>query len=991
MSNHYKTVKSACLAVGMTFLTVCILLGIPTKTFAQSCNVSAGGNQSMCANDLPIQLYGDAETSNPVFSWSTNGDGTFDDASSPTPFYTPGPNDVANQGVQLTLSVTCDAGSSSDIMTLAIISNPNPIISGGITVCLGSTIDAGAGYDSYFWQWNGDQNFSGGTGTSETQAISGSDTYYLTVGLDGCYGYTSTYIIAEGGTFNFVSSGAPYCESSTIDFSLDGTNPYDMYQMYLDGNIYGSPYLPDPNGGSIDFGNQLWDAGTYTVSSYYCNTLMNGSYTVTQDPNPVIIGGPVVCLGSTIDAGSGYDSYFWQWNGDQNFDGGTGTDELQEIPGSDTYYLTVDLNGCYGYASTYIIAEGGTYNFSASGAAFCDGNTIDFSLDGTNPFDMYQLYLDGNSYGSPYLPDPNGGSIDLGNQTWDAGTYTVASYFCNTSMNGITTIVQGPEAGITPDGPTTICSSQGYVVFNASPGGNNYSYSWTTPDNYTTSNPYCWANETGLYSVVVTDQNSGCTSSTTQGFVVNTSPTPSIAASGATTFCAGGSVILDAGTYSSYTWSSNSTSHSITANTSGTYSVSVTDGNGCTGTASSSVTVNALPSPTITGAPTFCQGTTDILDAGSYTSYHWNSDATTRSINVATTGTYSVSVTDNNGCSGVSTKSVSVTSFLNPVITGISSACSGTAISLGISSQYSTYNWSNGSTTSSASVSTTGTYYVTVTSGTCNGSAHYSVSFLSSPTPIISAMGISTYCSGSGSVTLSSNSFPAYHWNTNATTGSIVVTQGNSGTYSVTVSSSNGCTGSSSIVVSSACNTPLIAATPTTNIAATSAMANWILPTCYYGFTIRISKHNLNNWTSYNLSTNSHYSFSQLTKNTSYDWQIRTNCNASLSNVSSWSAIQTFTTAARLEDGETESFGTSFNTFPNPATDQLNIVFNSDNEEGYVIRLMDITGRIITSANGNSVVGENQYQMNLSQVSKGVYMVVLQNGTGLIQNKIIVQ
>src|SRR5205814_711828 len=115
----------------------------------------------------------------------------------------------------------------------------------------------------------------------------------------------------------------------------------------------------------------------------------------------------------------------------------------------------------------------------------------------------------------------------------------------------------------------------------------------------------------------------------------NPLPSATIGASGATTFCAGGSVTLTASSASSYLWSNGATTQSITVNANGDYSVTVTGGNGCSATsAATSVTVNPLPSPAISasGATTFCAGGNVTLTASSASSYLWSNGATTQSI-----------------------------------------------------------------------------------------------------------------------------------------------------------------------------------------------------------------------------------------------------------------------------------------------------------------------------------------------------------------------
>ena len=147
-----------------------------------------------------------------------------------------------------------------------------------------------------------------------------------------------------------------------------------------------------------------------------------------------------------------------------------------------------------------------------------------------------------------------------------------------------------------------------------------------------------------------------------QSVTVNTNANPVITPGGPTNFCTGGSVSLNAGSYSSYLWSVNSAiTQTINVSTTGIYSVTVTNGNGCTGTTYQSVTVSANLTPVITpnGPTTFCQGSSVTLNPGSYSSYSWNSNnATTQTINASTTGTYSVTVLNSSGCSGVASQQI---------------------------------------------------------------------------------------------------------------------------------------------------------------------------------------------------------------------------------------------------------------------------------------------------------------------------------------------
>ncbi len=430
----------------------------------------------------------------------------------------------------------------------------------------------------------------------------------------------------------------------------------------------------------------------------------------------------------------------------------------------------------------------------------------------------------------------------------------------------------------------------------------------------------------------------------------------------------------------SYTW------NNTTYTSSGTYSYITPNAAGCDSIATLHLTINPLPNVTAANVGG-CTGSSIALSG--------SPAGGTFSISSPYTGpstTYTYSYTNGNGCSNTSTAATITVSqqITNLTITGPTSVCAGGNATLTTGAAYGAYLWSTGATTQSINVSTTGTYYVTVTNGgCCTAVAQKSVTVTVAPIPAILASNLSNLCGGGNANLNVGATFPAYAWSTGATTQGIVINTG--GNYIVTVTNTNGCTGTSSQLVSSSCNLPTFPATATTNIAATTAMGNWIQPTCYYGYSVRISKLGQNNWTTYTIIPNSHYTFSQLTHNTTYEWQIRTNCNASGTINSGYSSSQIFTTLARMVNVEAENNISSFNAYPNPAKDLLTISFSADKKDVYYIRLMDATGRLVYSNNYSASIGENQYQLHLSDLSNGIYLMELQNGSSIVQKKIVIE
>lgn len=360
----------------------------------------------------------------------------------------------------------------------------------------------------------------------------------------------------------------------------------------------------------------------------------------------------------------------------------------------------------------------------------------------------------------------------------------------------------------------TCSSADGSADVSISGGVAPYTYLWST--GATTNN----INNVIADSYVVTVTGStGCTSVDT--LVVGATASPISLSSSSTDASCGvndGSVSVTASNGNmpySYLWSNGSTTASVTGLGSGTYNVTVVDDDGCDATASETVSVPSGPSATAALTPVGCFGGNDgVINAtvtGGTTpySYLWSNGATTEDISGLTAGTYSGTITDDNGCTfAVSNLVVSEPALLTLSASGTDVTCNGDgdgAVSLTVAggTPLYSYSWSNGATTQNLTGLSGGVYSATVTDeNSCTANSSVTVSEPSAISVTASSNDVTCNGDGDGSIDLAvtGGTTPySYNWNNGAVTEDLNNLSG--GIYSGTISDDNGCTVSASVTI----------------------------------------------------------------------------------------------------------------------------------------------------------------------------------------------
>jgi parallel beta-helix repeat protein len=584
--------------------------------------------------------------------------------------------------------------------------------------------------------------------------------------------YTGTGTFTEtAGTYTYTVTDANGC-SATASATVSQPTQLTASAIATDAACNGGAgsVVVSATGGTSPYtgtGTFTETAGTYT----YTVTDANGcsataSATVSQ---PTQLTASAIATDAACNGGTG--SVVVSANGGTSPYTGTGT--FSETAGTYTYTVTDD-NGCSATASATVGQAGSLVVSTVSTDAACNGGTgsVDVSATGGT---------------SPYT--------GTGTFTETAGTYTYTVTDDNgCSATASTTVSQPTQLTASAIATDAACNGgAGSVVVSANGG--------TSP--YTGTGTF---NETaGTYTYTVTDAN-GCSATASATVSQPTQLTASAIATDAACNGGAGSVVVSAtGGTSPYTGTGTFTE------TAGTYTYTVTDDNGCSATASATVGQPSILSASSMVSSVTCHsgsnGSINVTTTGGKTpyTYVWSNGATTEDLSGVSTGTYVVTVTDDNGCSTVTlSANVSQPAAFNTFASVTNAGCAQNdgAINLTVSGatpEYS-YIWSNGNTIQDPSGLSAGTYAVTI-SDTNGCSTTTSASITALPLPSISMAATSCFA-GSGIITVTASGTGLTYSIGGASQNSNVFNNVANGNYTVVVTNSSGCTASKNVTVS---------------------------------------------------------------------------------------------------------------------------------------------------------------------------------------------
>ncbi len=722
------------------------------------------------------------------------------------------------------------------------------------------------------------------------------------------------------------------------------------------------------------------DTATHSVS---VNSL---SVTVTPSGPTTFCAGNNVTL--SADTGTGY-TYQW-YNGTTAISGVTNSSYLATSAGSYKVTLTI-ATGCAFTSATTTVTINSLPNASITAAGtttFCAGSSVALNATAVSGY-VYQWYNTGAAIS---------GATTASFSATASGSYKV--YVTNTATGCsdstatpiVVTVNPLPSNTISASGALTFCTGDN-VTLTAATG---YTYQWyngATAISGETNNSY-FATASGNYKVTITAASGCSNTSAVTSVTVNPLPTTTISATGATTFCTGGSVALSATSVAGYNyqWSnsgtniSGATTSAYTATTNGSYKVRITNtATGCMDSTASPVvvTVNPLPSNTITasGALTFCPGANVTFSAATGSGYTWQwysgasatSGATHSTFTATTAGNYKARITNSFGCSDtsavytVSLYSAPTATITPAVSTGI---CYGdTATLTATSGSGYTYQWYIGATPISGATNTIyrtttlANYSVRVTNSTgCVANSPVTAVVYAGPAATIT--GSTLFCAGGTTLHTTTGTGFSWQWYNGstpisaATTSSYYVTV--TGTYKVRVSNATGCASMSAPVTVTDILLPYIVAGGATTFCQGSSVTMTINTAGATGSTPVIYQWK-RNFINISGATNGSYTATTGGSYTCYE-NIGGSCIATTPAVGLTMIDCSLGTSPQPSPKEREVL-----LWPNPTSKELTI----NNGTGCDIGLSDIIGKEVLHA---AIVSDKQV-LDISDLPNGIYFV----------------
>lgn len=705
---------------------------------------------------------------------------------------------------------SCGASPSQTFAVTANTVPPQPaVISGSTPICFNSTnvysINPVTTATSYTWTLP-----SGWSGTSTSTSISATSNAtsgnISVVAVNACGNSTArTYSVTVTPAPSqpvAISGLTTICAANTTTYSITAVSGATGYTWTLPSGWSGSSTT---NSIAATAGST---SGTISVTAdNACGSSTARTLAITVNPSPTIIttGDATICSGaSTPISATGATTY--SWSPTTGLSSSTSASPTATPATTTTYTVTGTASGCPN-TGVVTITVNQTPSVTVSGTnSICTGGNTTITANGATAY----TWLPAASLSDATIANP----VSTPAATT---TYTVTGTTNNCSNTAVYTVTVNSIPTTVASGSTTICAGTSTPI--SATGATTYSWSPSTGlSNPSIANPSATVSSTTTYTV--TGTSLGCSS--TASVTITTTPSPIANAGSDVSYCTGGSTQLSASGGGTYSWlpatglSATNIANPLASPTSTTtYTVSVSNGT-CSTTDAVVVTVNSIPVASAGSNVSIVCGGSTTLGASGGTTYSWSPSTGLSNASISnpvasptTTTTYTVTVSNGN-CSSTASVVVTVNALTAnagsnvTICSGNTTTLSGTTNGTGV-----TYSWSPTTGLSNAAIASplanptsTTTYTLTVSHGTCSATA--SVTVTVNPALTVSAGSPVTICSGT-STTLGATGATTYSWL--PTTGLSATNIANpvaspTTTTTYTVSGSNGiCTSSSTVTI----------------------------------------------------------------------------------------------------------------------------------------------------------------------------------------------
>ncbi|MGZ3866164.1 MAG: PKD domain-containing protein, partial [Bacteroidia bacterium] len=645
-----------------------------------------------------------------------------------------------------------------------------------------SAVTGGDGIYTYSWS-------PGGNTTNSVSALC-AGTYSVTASNAKCgtsVTQTVSVIAPPALTLTPTPTNPTSCGATNGSVSLAASGGTATYSYNINGGAYGA---------STNFTGL--GAGTYTMGvkdSKGCT--LTATVTLTNGAGPTVtVNSPTICSGnSTVLTASGATTY--SWSPATGLSTTTGANPTANPTVTTTYTVVGTTSTCTASA-TSVVTITPPPTVTVASATVCPGASTTLSASGASTYTWAPTGSLSSSTGSTVTATPASTTV-----------YTITGTSA-ASCTSTTTATVTIGSGITPTVPSaTICNGSS-TTLNAS-GGTTYTWSPATGLSATTGTSVI-ASPASTTTYTINAATGACTGTTTA--VVTVNPLPPVTVN-SPSVCIGGNATLTANGATTYSWSpaaglSATTGANVTANptVTTTYTVVGTTSS-CTAQATSTVTINPLPTVTSTSA-SICPGGTGTITASGASTYSWNTGATTATIsdNPAVTTNYTVTGTSAAGCVNSATTTINVLAGISITPPSATICVNGSATLT--ASGATSYTWSPAtglSSTNGASVvsnnTVSTTYTITGSTGTCSATA--TATLVVNPLPPVAVNG-ATICAGQQTATLTAVGATSYNWNpstglSSSSGGSVTATPATTTSYTVTGTDGNGCVNTATTTV----------------------------------------------------------------------------------------------------------------------------------------------------------------------------------------------